>query len=155
MDVDGRTVSPWLATISDEHSPTISPDGRFIAYVSDETGQAEVYVQPFPGPGAKKLISNQGGREPKWSTDGNELFFRQENQMMVVAVSTEPAFTAGKPRQLFEGSYARLIAGGHSYDVTPDGQRFLMIQREDDRSPPQLCVVVNWFEELKRLVPTQ
>ena len=88
-----------------------------------------------------------------WSADGGELFFRLENRLMAVADTMEPAFSVGKPQQLFEGPYARGQGGGHWYDVTPDGQRFLMVRTEQNLASLQLCVVVNWFEELKRLVP--
>ncbi len=130
-----------------------SPDGHFLAYVSDESGRREVYVQPYPGPGGKLTISTDGGQEPVWSADGRELFYRNGNQMLAVAIRTEPTFSAGKPRLLFEGNY-QLDAVGHPfYDVSPDGQRFLMVRPKGGGAPTQLYVVLNWGEELKRLAP--
>ena len=145
-----------LATESEETGPSISPDGNWIAYTSDETGQREVYVQRFPGLGAKEPISTDGGQQPLWSPDGSELFYRGPRGMMAVPVDTEPTFTAGAPEVLFEQQYFSFRAS-RTYDVAPDG-RFLMIKEgatTDDASAPtaQIIIVENWFEELKRLVP--
>jgi hypothetical protein len=139
-----------LATRFSETSPTLSPDGRWLAYVSNESGRYEVYVQSYPGPGARLQVSTDGGRAPLWSADGRQLFYRYADQMMAVPVAAGPSFSAGKPRLLFEGRYA----GG--YDVSPDGRRFLMIRIEEESADKtELHVVLNWFEELKRLVPTK
>ena len=110
-------------------------------------------MQPFPSTGAKWLISTEGGEEAVWARSG-ELFYRNRDQMMAVDITAEPTFTHGKPELLFEGRYLR--AGFRSaYDVTPDGQRFLMVkERAQELAVTQLNVVLNWFEELKRLVPT-
>jgi len=131
-----------------------SPDGRWLAYVSDESGRDKVYVQPYAASGEKQLISPEGGTEPQWSPDGRELFFRQGRQMMSVQVKqTEATLTAGRPQLLFEGPYVMGNAGEVNYDISPEGQRFLMI-KETEPAPAQINVVLNWFEELKRLVPT-
>jgi Tol biopolymer transport system component len=148
-----RKPLPFLRTQFNEGGAAFSPDGRWLAHSSDESGRTEVYVQPFPGPGGKWQISTEGssgtaGSGPRWAGNGRELFYRIGNKMMVVDIKTEPAFTAGKPRLLFEGQFA---GGG---DVAPDGQRFLMIQAVEPEQPPtQINVVLNWFEELKRRVP--
>jgi serine/threonine-protein kinase len=153
MPLDGdRSESPFEATEFDEHSPVFSPDGRWIAYVSDESGGDEIYVRPYPGPGARYSISTEGGREPIWSSDGREIFYRNGNQMMSVSVETKPEFKAEAPRALFEGQYDSRGGAGISYSVSPNGQRFLMI-RKPRSLPTELNVVTNWFEELKRLVP--
>jgi len=148
---------PFLQTPFSEADPKFSPDGRWLAYVSDESGRREVYVQPFPGPGGKWQISTEGGTEAVWAGNG-ELFYRNENgdKMMVVDITTEPTFRAGNPRLLFEGFYQGGIGGNRAfYDVTPDGQRFLMVKAgEQETEAMQINVVLNWFEELKRLVPT-
>jgi serine/threonine-protein kinase len=146
--------SAFLATSFNERSPEFSPDGKWLAYVSNESGRDEVYVQPYPGPGGRWLISNEGGSEPVWSADGRELFYRYEEQMMAATVETEPVFRAGAPQVLFEGRYA-VDAGpnARNYDISPDGQRFLMI-KEEQTERGQINVILNWFEELKRLVPT-
>jgi serine/threonine-protein kinase len=137
-------------------APQFSPDGRWLAYVSDESGRREVYVQPYPGPGGKWLISTEGGAEPMWNHNGRELFYRSGDKMMAVDISTQPGFAAGKPRQLFEGRYLRSSYSVSSYDVSPDGHRFLMLKsvEQEQAAPTQIKVVLNWSEELKRLVPT-
>ncbi len=129
-----------------------SPDGRWLVYISNESGQDEVYVQAYPGPGGKWSVSTEGGTEPLWSRDGRELFYRQGQQMMAVAGKTESTFSASKPQLLFRGLYLFGEFGNRNYDISPDGQRFLMISQEE--APDQIHVVLNWFEEVKRLVPT-
>jgi Tol biopolymer transport system component len=141
-----------LGTEFRELHPVLSPDGRWLAYTSDESGRTEVYVQPFPEPGEKSLVSTEGGSEPMWNPHGGELFYRNGDGMWSVAVSTEPAFRAAKPVLLFEGEF-ELDPWSSNYDVAPDGRRFVMIRRGED-ADQQLNVVLNWFEELKRLVPT-
>jgi len=146
--------TPFVASSFDERAAMFSPDGRWIAYVSDESGRDEVYVQPFPGPGGKWPVSTDGGVEPQWSPDARELFYRQGEQMMVVAVETQPTFTVGRPRLVFESMYTMGNVGNPNYDISPDGQRFLMIKATEEEVVGQINVVLNWFEELKRLAPT-
>ena len=127
-----------------------------MAYASDESGRGEIYVQPYPGPGGKWQISTDGGNEPVWNRSGHELFYRSGDKMMAVDVTTQPGFSASKPKMLFEGRY---MSGGGTfpdYDVSPDGQRFLMLKRvqQEQAESTQINVVLNWTEELKRLVPT-
>ena len=144
---------PFITTAGFQRHPAFSPDGRWVAYDTTETGPAEVYVRPFPGPGGITPISTDGGYEPLWSRDGKELFYRNDDKMMVVTVETESEFKAGTPRELFKGQFrgsATLI--DHSYDLTPDG-RFIMIQEDEESAKTKINVVLNWFEELKRLVP--
>jgi serine/threonine-protein kinase len=154
-----RKARPFLQTQFKEGAPVFSPDGHWLAYTSNETGQFEVYVQPFPGPGAKWQISTEGGDQPVWARNGRELFYRQEDKMMAVEVTTRPTFSARTPALLFAGHYLHRSLH-HSpldpapYDVTPDGRRFLMIQSDpQEPSATQINVVLNWFEELKRRVP--
>ena len=143
---------PFLATPANERGPVFSPDGRWLAFVSDRSGQNEIYVLPYPAGGKMIKVSRKGGTEPVWR--GKELFYRSGNRMMAVAVETKTTFQPGTVRVLFEGSYQLTrLSPAANYDVTPDGQRFVMVQqREAPRD--QLQVVPNWFEELKRLVPT-
>ncbi len=151
---------PWafLDTEFDETGAMFSPNGRWLAYMSNETGRYEVYVQPFSvtGPRGTKQISVGGGTEPVWAPDSRELFYRNGDKMMAVAIETDPELSIGTPRLLFE---KRFLAGPpwarRNYDISPDGQRFLMIQREQDLVPTEIIVVLNWFEELKRLVPRE
>ncbi len=132
----------------------ISPDGHWIAYQSNESGQVQVYVRPFPNvEEGKWQISRDGGTEPVWAPRGQELFYRNGEAMMVVGIKTEPTFTAGSPVVLFTGGYTSGTVV--EYDISPDGQRFLMIKEADEeaRQAAQINVVLNWFEELKHLVP--
>ena len=145
--------SPFLATQFNERAAIFSPNGRWLAYVSDESGQDEVYVQPYPGPGGRWVISTNGGVEPLWSRDGGELFYRIGNQIMVVKIQTEPVLTAGTPQLLFEGQFPPNLAGNPNYDITPDGQRFVMVKEVGEDSS-EINVILNWTEELKRLAPT-
>jgi dipeptidyl aminopeptidase/acylaminoacyl peptidase len=145
---DGAVVAS-IAGPGRQSDPRISPDGKWLAYESNETGRAEIYVQPFPRLDHKYPISSEGGREPVWSHDGRELFFRNGDRMMVVTVGAGTTFSAEPPRVLFSGMfrYASDNAGG-SYDVARDG-RFLAIAT----SPPEIHVVVNFAAELERTVP--
>jgi Tol biopolymer transport system component len=153
----------FLQTPFNERSAQLSPDGRWLAYISDESGRYEVYVRPFPGPGGKWQISTEGASEITWSPKGNELFYRtgeQREKMTVVDIQTQPTFSAGKPRQLFEGPYVSNAAAGSwvaDYSIALDGQRFLMLkpkEQQQQTEPTQINVVLNWFEELKHRVPT-
>ena len=151
-----RTVSAVHMTPLNERSPTFSPNGKWMAYVSNGTGRDEVYVQRFPE-GEHWSISSNGGTEPVWSADGRELFYRQgEERMMVVSVVTEPEFRAGRPELLFEGRYdiARIPGGDQNFDVSPDGRRFVMIQRNERSAPAQINLVLNWLDELRERVRT-
>jgi serine/threonine-protein kinase len=142
-----RRLRPLIQTPSDKIWVRFSPDGHWLAYVSDETGRNEVYVQSFPNLGAKHPISNGGGTRPRWAHDGRELFYQNGNETMAVPIATQPIFSAGAPRLLFSGY------GG--YDVARDG-RFVMVQHaRSDEGATQITLVQNWFEELKRRVPTR
>jgi hypothetical protein len=164
VDVAGtHAKTPLLYGKAEEQYPDISPDGRWIAYASNESGRSEVYVQPFPDLGSRHQISTDGGTAPAWSRDGGELFYTTTEtfggqasltRMMAVAVATAPSFAASRPRMLFEGRYG---ATGivRPYDVSPDGQRFLMVKQKE-RTPiaaSQMILVQNWLEELKARVP--
>jgi serine/threonine-protein kinase len=134
-------------------APKFSPDGRWLAYSSDESGRFEVYVQTYPGPGGKRQVSADGGTEPVWNPKGRELFYRHGDQMMAVDVATQPSFSAGKPRVLFQGHYMT-VASIPDYDVSADGQHFLMVKGGQEQAASQINIVQNWFEELKQKVPT-
>ena len=144
---------PFLRTPFSETGAVFSPDGNWLAYRSNESGRNEIYVQPFPATGAKWQISTERGEEAVWARSGKELFYRSGDKMMVADITTEPTFTHGTPQLLFEGEYVS-YGPRALYDVTSDGQRFLMIEEsEEELTVTQLNVVLNWFEELKRLVP--
>ena len=143
-----------LRTEFNERNPEISPDGNWLAYRSNASGQFEVYVRPFPDVDSGRWrVSTEGGAKPLWAPDGRELFYLAPGgRMMAVSVQTDATFGAGNPEILFEGNYYFGGSGRH-YDIAPDGQRFLMIKATDDASAPVIILVQNWLEELKRRVP--
>jgi len=155
LRLSDRKAEAFLQTPFNEGAPRFSPDGRWLAYISDESGRFEIYVQPYPGPGGKWLISTEGGTEPVWNPNGRELFYRSGGKMMAVDIATQPGFTASKPRVLFEGQYLPTPATAPNYDVSPDGQRFPMVKPSEagEAAPTQINVVLNCFEELKQKVP--
>ena len=151
-----REPEPFLRSVFHEDGAVFSPDGGWIAYQSDEPGRYEVYVQPYPGPRPKVQVSDDGGWSPLWSRDGRELFYHNGDALMVVAVESGPTFTAATPQVLFEGRYRWVFdPGSPEYDVSADGQRFLMAKpREQEAHITHLNLVLNWFEELKQRVPS-
>jgi Tol biopolymer transport system component len=158
MPRDGKP-APFLNTTLDERAAMFSPDGHWMVYAVKDTGrEEEVYVQPYPGPGGRWLISAGGGTEPVWSRDGKEIFYRtlDGSKMMSVAVQTRTVFSASAPKLLFHGSYARSPGTYFSnYDVSPDSQRFIMLEPEKSAADTQVNVVLNWAEELKRRLSIQ
>jgi eukaryotic-like serine/threonine-protein kinase len=160
----GVRSTPLLQTEFEEYNAEISPDGKWMAYTSNESGAFEVHVRPFPDvTRGQWQVSNGGGTEPLWSRDGRELFYRGPNHgVMTVAVTPGAAWTAGPPRELFAAPTLMLgpignAAVSRTYDVAPDGKRFLMLKTVEpatrSRRAPHLVVVQHWFEELERLVP--
>ena len=158
LSMDGeRIANPLFQTEFREVRPAISPNGRWIVYRSNESGRPEIYVRPFPNvEDGKWMISPDGGNSPVWGPQGREIFYRslEDGAMMAAKIRTEPTFTAEAPVVLFTGNYYRGI--DRNYDISPDGQRFLMLKEVGQSADPDtLVVVLNWFEELKRLVPTE
>jgi serine/threonine-protein kinase len=140
--------------ITNGWSPSVSPDGRWFAYTSNEAGRYEIHVRPTSGTAGKWQISTDGGVEPLWSASGSEIFYRDGHQVLAVDVTTHAGFAHGRPRVLFEGRY-RLDDQKdpmRSYDVTSDGQRFLMLEDETEPVTSQLNVIVNWFDDLERIL---
>ena len=138
---------PLLRTPASEHNPKLSPDGRFLAYVSNSSGRAEVYVRTFPDSGATWVVSRGGGAEPAWSPDGRELFYRSGDALLRVPVETRVGFSAGRLDTLFAGLYVP-NANHTNYDAHPDGARFVMVRMDDGERRAR--VVVNWAAELTR-----
>jgi len=144
-------------------APQISPDGRWMAYVSDEFGRMEIYVRPFPevNKGGPWQISFEGGESPLWSWNGRELFYRNGDSVIAVPVQTEPVFKPGNPEVLFQGKYVPTpYQNRPMWDVHPDGKRFLMMKDAASAGEPptapdsrKIVIVLNWFEELKQRVP--
>jgi eukaryotic-like serine/threonine-protein kinase len=143
----------WMRTPYNERGGRFSPDGRWIAYTSNESGRDEVYVQPFPGPGGKWQISVAGGAEPVWAHGGGEIFYRVGDRMMAVRVTRDQGFSAESPRELFHGAYVPTRRGEASYDVSLDDRRFLMVQRDEQSAATRIDVIVNFAAELNRRVP--
>jgi Tol biopolymer transport system component len=161
---DGQPRALIQTRFSDAY-PDLSPDGHWMAFSSNESDPTEVYVQPYPGPGPRQQVSTHGGTGPTWSKHGRELFYMTTQtfggqaaltRMMAVPVTLHPTLTFGTPRQLFEGRYGA-TAGIRSYDVTPDGKRFLMVQQKE--RPPvtasEMILVQDWLEEVKARVPVK
>jgi tricorn protease-like protein len=149
---DGSAEARALArTPFSEKEAVFSPDGRWLAFVSDESGEFDVYLQPFPAGGARRRVSTGGGEEPAWSHDGRELFFRRGRQLLAVRLQPSKDVELDKPVVLFEGAYHDNVAPCRSYDVAPDG-RFLMVTEPlGDDLPQELHVVLGWAEELKSI----
>jgi Tol biopolymer transport system component/aminoglycoside phosphotransferase (APT) family kinase protein len=134
-----------------EGGPQFSPDGRWLVYASDESGASQVYLRPYPGPDRRWLLSTQGGRQPLWNPNGAEVFYREGNKMMAVAISTSRELKLSPPRLLFDQRYAFGVGVTTSnYDISHDGQRFVMVKGETGSG--RLNVVLNWFEELKQRI---
>ncbi|HKW63070.1 MAG TPA: protein kinase [Candidatus Acidoferrum sp.] len=131
-----------------ERQGALSPDARWMAYASNDSGRSEIYVEPVPGPGGRKQISTEGGEQPRWLRNGREIIYRNGTKMMSVAVQSQPAFQAGKPVELFDRKFDRGAAVA-AYDVTADGQIFVMTRSERE-NPTEIRVVIGWPEEKRK-----
>src|ERR1700674_4763014 len=152
LPLKDRTPHVFIASPAYESAPSFSPDGRWIVYTSTESGRSEVYVRPYPGPGGKWQISTEGGTEPVWNPKGRELFYRDGQKMMAAEYTAQPTFSAGKPKMLFQGPYTPTPRSASDYDVSSDGQRFLMLKAAE-QVPGEISVVLNWTAELKQKIP--
>jgi Tol biopolymer transport system component len=133
----------------DKDQPSVSPDGRWIAYGSVESGRWEIYVATFPGFSQKRRVSNAGGAQPQWRKDGKELFYLSpDDTLMAVDIKAGSMIETGGPQELFQ-TRIQTDPGAHQYCVTHDGQRFLLAERVD-RTVDAITVVVNWAAGLKR-----
>ena len=143
----------FLQTQFNERCSRLSPDGHWLAYESDESGRTEIYVQSFPQAGSKVQVSTIGGEQPVWSRDGQKVFFRSDGAFQEITFAAGSPPTVSKARIVFKDTFDNPQANGHTaYDVFPDG-RFVMIQQSNRSDTAEVVVVVNWLEELKRLVP--
>jgi serine/threonine protein kinase len=136
---------PFKQTPAAERQGTLSPDGRWMAYASNESGRSEIYVEAVPGPGGRWQISTDGGEQPRWVRSGREIVYRNGTKMMSVPVQVQPEFRAGKGIELFDRKFDRGGAVG-GYDVSPDGQTFVMT-RSEQANPTEVRVVVGWFAD--------
>jgi dipeptidyl aminopeptidase/acylaminoacyl peptidase len=157
LDIKSGRVTPFVNSQFNERFPDFSPDGRWIAYTSNESKRDEVYVRPFPGPGMKYHVSSEGGVEPMWARNGKQIFYRWQNQVWAVDIQTGPSFSAGKPRLLFDKPGYNATSPIRDYDLSLDSQRFLMVKHEESKPTPvtEMILVQNWLEELKQRVPTK
>jgi Tol biopolymer transport system component len=154
-----------VETPFEERGAIFSPDGKWVVYVSNKSGQNDVFARPYPGPGSEITISVGGGQEPVWAPSGRELFYRNDGKMMAVKIDeTGTGLTVGAPTRLFDDPYRPDMggtAGGMAdYDISPDGKRFVMVEEPKPTVSAtaeivRLQVVLNWFEELKARVPVK
>ena len=155
----GGTIERFRTTPFSESRPELSPDGRWILYLSDESGQWEVYLQPYPGPGERVQVSLAGGRQPSWSRDGHEIFYRAGGDLMVVLFDafderTEPP--VGRPHTLIAGGGQMSNSSFYRYyDAAPDAQSFVMVASAPSERRREIRVVLNWLEELTERLPTE
>ena len=135
---------PYVKTESNEGSEQFSPDGKYVVHSSDEYGRMEVYVRTFPEEAGRRQLSYNGGREPRWSKSGREIFFLEGNNLMMAGITREPEFQSGAPSRLFE------IRDAHErYDVSADAERFYFAEAAGEPSQRKLIVVQNWYEEFR------
>jgi Tol biopolymer transport system component len=146
---DPKRLQPVLNTPAYEGGARLSPDARWLSYISNDSGQNEVYLRPYGGEDRRWQVSTDGGTQAVWNPNGKEIFYRNGNKMMAVEVATSPAVSLSPPRQLFEQRYA--FGAGitlPNYDISRDGQRFVMVK--DESNAGRLNVIVNWPSELTR-----
>jgi hypothetical protein len=152
----GGEPKPLVQSPTSAWGASVSPDNKFIAFVSDETGRPEVYVQAYPGPGAKRQVSTEGGSAPIWARAGGELFFRNADQIIAVRIAVEPTFMVGRARVLFQAAPGSILAATQAtrnYDLLPTGDFVVLRGQEDVARVTGLGVTLNWFTELRRRVP--
>jgi Tol biopolymer transport system component len=150
--VDSAPV-PLIASRNAEYTPSLSPDGKWMAYASDESGRFEVYVTLFASPSdAEWVVSTNGGITPRWSHSGDELFYQDlRSNIMVAQVTRSPSFAVLNTRVLFNAAdYIQVGLSRRNFDVSADGQRFLMVQRADAAKRGQMIVIEHWLDEMKR-----
>ena len=150
---DGKP-TPFLQTQFRETESQFSPDSRYVAYMSNESGRFEIYVKPFPGGEGKWQVSVNGGRNPKWSMQSGELFFVEENTLMAAKVRTSPTFEASTPQKLFDGEeigmrFDTFSPTSNMYDVSADGQHFVVVRPVGAGGQTHLTIVENWFAEFR------
>ena len=155
VDVAAKTARPLIATAFSESSARVSPDGKWVAYLSDESGRREIYAQAFPGLGHKTLISVEGGEQPLWMKDGRAIYFRTEKAFLSARIDVSgEAVQPGAPTMLFADTYMRPQAVNHTtYEVFPDGS-FLLFAVPDEviNTQGEVVAVFNWLDEVRRTI---
>jgi hypothetical protein len=152
---DGGTARPFLATSADENAPSFSPDGRWLAYASDESGRNEIYIRRFPEGDARAQVSVNGGSWPRWTRRGDGIYYAKHDTLMMVSVGAGPRLALGLPRPLFTASTAEFELSapnmrGSPMDAHPDGTRFIAVRHTGPPAPPSLLFIENWFEEFRK-----
>ena len=142
---------PFETTEHFQRKAAWSPCGKWIAYESEETGRSDIFVRPYPGPGQKVAVSSDGGREPLWSSDGSELYYRNRKKVIAAKIETEPEFKVVDTQVLFDDEYYSCSLC-RTYDIGSDG-RFIMLYDPRDSVRPQIRVTLNWQEELEHHLP--
>jgi serine/threonine-protein kinase len=151
--IESNSPAPFIQKEYGLRHAVWSSDGKWVAYYSEETGSWEIYVEPYPGPGPKTRISTQGGTQPIWAKDSNELYYRNGDKIMAVSLDTESELKVLDSKILFQGNYLFCL-NCQTYDIAPDG-RFLMLQDPIKPATPRINVILNWAEQLKHLVPKE
>jgi serine/threonine-protein kinase len=147
-----QALRPFIATPAEEMMPSVSSDGQWLAYVSNESGRSEVYVRPMPGPGRRLQISIDGGLEPVWSPKGRELFYRGGGKIILARIANLETSAIVTRQQLFEDVYTS--APIHAmYGVSPDGSRLIFAKPSGGET--KTVVVLNWFDEVRRKVAAE
>jgi hypothetical protein len=153
LPADGSDATVLQTKSSVSGSYDLSPDGKWLAYSSTESGMPQIYVQPFPSLDGKWQVSVESGMKPSWSGDGERLFYRSNEGMMVVDVDTDDSFVTSPPRKLFDDNYV-MDPMAHSYDPSPTEDRFLMIKAPENGAQPNTLVITqNWADEVARQDP--
>jgi serine/threonine protein kinase/dipeptidyl aminopeptidase/acylaminoacyl peptidase len=153
--VGDRTIRPFIDDQFDTRLADLSPDGKWIAYVSNESGIYQVYVQPFPGHGGKWQVSAEGGTEPRWSPDGHRLYYRNRGQLLAVSIGSAPSFTVSRPQVLLDRFHPYITDTGITYDATTDDQHFVTTLPVSQDTLQRVAIVLNWGEELKAMTKTE
>src|SRR5262249_32654132 len=153
MPLEGdRNPQPLLTTDADEHDAKFSPDSRWLAYVSNETGRDEIFIRPVSESGGRKQLSSEGGAAPVWAPNSRDIYFLKGEQLATVSVDADGNPT-GRDRVLFTvPTYQGLRIEGPEYDIMPDGQHFVFLLGQASSAATHYNVVLNWFEELKQRV---
>ena len=150
LKVDDGSTIPLFHTEAYENTPMFSPDCRWIAYTSDESGRDEIFVSAYPNVGKKWQISNSGGKEPLWRSDGRVLYYRNNDAMMSVAIQSQKEFSYETPKLVFKVPFESYSITHYDYDHL--NNRFIMLKQDKSSVPRQINIVLNWVEELKRIV---